>query len=375
MRFHLLLASVARAINFCEHYRGTQLVHDGDQEKIAQGWPKNGDIEVKNAYIRYSHHSDWVLKNLSIDFKSKEKIAVFGNSKAGVSSLIAMLTRMYDIEKPHGHEDSYVKINNVDIQDVGLHLLRKSMTVIRQDCFLLTGTIRDNLDPWKNYTDQEIWEVLEIVGLRRFIEGLPKKLESRVSKGSHLFSMGEKQLLCIARGLLKDCLIFIQDEATAHLDFTKEQIIQRSLLKKYKNATVINITRRILTVCEYDKVLLIDNGNKVEYDEPYRLLVKNIGDEKITNTEGYLASFIVGMGPKAANEIFNYVMTKFYQKHKMTLPVGVDVGRQGFQINDNYDSEKNQNLENTTINSAEISDSEGSSRNNIETPNKKDFSK
>jgi len=132
--------------------------------------------------------------------------------------------------------------------------------------------------------------------------------------------LGQQQLMCLARGVLKNGRVFIQDEATSHLDFVSEQDIQKRLLRRYEDTTVINITHRLLTISNYDKVMTIQNGEAIEFDEPYKLLVDRIGDIEITRKKGVFALAVINMGKKAASEILRNAMVTYYDRHGLMLP-------------------------------------------------------
>jgi len=341
IKLHLLMASAARVINYCQNSKSER----GEVKKEESNLTK-GKIEMNNVQMRYSEKSDLIVNNLRLNVDPGEKIAIFSHSKGGVTSLIGLLTRLYEFEK-HSYINSYVKIDGTDIDKIPISSLRESITVIPQTPILFKETIRNNLDPWKQHTDGEIWNAIDFVGLREVIEVLDRKLDTKLSRGSHVFSLGQQQLLCIARSLLKKCLIFVQDEATSHLDFASEQDIQKRLLKKYEGATVLNITHRLLTISNYDKVLTVENGEMTEFGEPYLLLVNQVGDRKITKKEGCFALAVINLGQKAANEIFRNAMVTYYEKHNLVLPQDEDpiISNQFFEESSNCSSEDRQGKE------------------------------
>ena len=165
-----------------------------------------------------------------------------------------------------------IYIDNIDISKIGLELLRQSLTIIPQEPILLEGNIRDNIDPSKLYTDKEINKLLNEVGLGDFMIG--KNLEYKIEENGSNISVGEKQLICIARALLKRTKIILMDEATANIDYKTEEILKKNINEDTKDSTVITIAHRIKTVIGYDKILVLKDGEIEEFDSPDNLIKK-----------------------------------------------------------------------------------------------------
>ena len=187
---------------------------------------------------------------------------------------------------------------------MGLYALRNSISIIPQTPVVFTGSIGRNLDPLNKYSNEELWYALEEVGLKSYIESLPDKLDTDMTNATSVFSVGQKQLICLARAILKKNKIIVLDEATANVDFQTDSFIQKKIMEKFKDCTVFTIAHRLSTIANYDKVLVLDKGRCVEFGAPYLLLVKNFGDDKITNTEGVFASMVLHTGPTNSNFIF-----------------------------------------------------------------------
>jgi len=320
IKLHLLMASAARVINYCINTKGKKQDESGNLEfKEGEKDESKGKIDINHVQMKYDEEGEFVIQDLSVKIQPGEKIAVFGNTKGGGTTLVGLLSRMYPYHKTHTGK-SYIKIDGTDINDVKLSSLRESVTVIPQTSVLFKDTIRNNLDPWKEYSDDEIWEAIDFVGLYDVVDSLEHKLNTKLSNGCHIFSLGQQQLMCLARGVLKNGRVFIQDEATSHLDFVSEQDIQKRLLRRYEDTTVINITHRLLTISNYDKVMTIQNGEAIEFDEPYKLLVDRIGDIEITRKKGVFALAVINMGKKAASEILRNAMVTYYDRHGLMLP-------------------------------------------------------
>jgi len=271
-------------------------------------WPDKGEIEFKKVTLRYNMTDNPALRNVSFHIPAGTKVGIVGRTGAGKSSIIQALFRMVEIDEVY---ESFIKIDGVDIRDLGLEFLRKNLAIIPQSPAVFRGTIKKNLDPFETYHNEEMWEVLESIGMKELVEGFEKKLETDMSNVSSLFSTGQKQLICLARSMLRHSKVVILDEATANIDIETDKLIQTRLEENFKHATVLTIAHRLRNIAGYDRVLTINNGTVVEYDNPYRLLVSDIGDQEITNVEGYFARMVLNSGEKTAKEIFEIAYKKF----------------------------------------------------------------
>lgn len=154
---------------------------------------------------------------------------------------------------------------------------------------MLQGPIRENIDPFEEKTDDQIWKVLEEVNLHEHIQKMKDKLDTVVSESNNLFSVGQKQLVCLARAILRETKILVLDEATANVDLETDNLIQQKLRSSFKESTVIVIAHRLATVIDADRILVMRHGEGLEFDHPYKLLAKNVGDESITNEDGFFS--------------------------------------------------------------------------------------
>jgi len=288
-----------------------------DKELEEKGWPQKGDIELNKVFMKYRPEGDHVIKDLNLEVEAGKKIGCVGRTGAGKSTIIQLLYRMQEIDKSvEGGKDGFIKIDETNTQEVGLHLLRDNISLIPQSPFIFTGTIRLNVDPLGQFTDDEIWRALEDVRLKEHVERQPNGLDTHINTGSAVFSVGQKQLVCLARAILKHSNILIMDEATANMDYDTDNFIQKKIAERFDHATQFTIAHRLQTIADYDKVLVLDRGRRVEFDEPYRLLVKNIGDKELTNPDGYFSIMVQNTGPISSKKIFSITREAYFKRHE-----------------------------------------------------------
>uniref|UniRef100_A0A8C4VJS7 Canalicular multispecific organic anion transporter 1 n=1 Tax=Gopherus evgoodei TaxID=1825980 RepID=A0A8C4VJS7_9SAUR len=230
------------------------------------GWPTKGEIQITDYQVRYRPGLELVLHGLTCDIGSTEKVGVVGRTGAGKSSLTNCLFRI--LEAAGGK----IVIDGVDISTIGLHDLRQSLTIIPQDPVLFSGTLRMNLDPFDQHSDEEIWKALELAHLKTYVLDLPERLSHQVSEAGENLSVGQRQLLCLARALLRKSKILILDEATAAVDLETDHLIQTTIRSEFANCTVLTIAHRLHTIMDSNRVMVLQAGRIVEYDSPERLL-------------------------------------------------------------------------------------------------------
>lgn len=238
-----------------------------DAKRPRDGWPEKGSVTWENYSTRYRPHLPMVLQNVNLSIRGGEKIGLCGRTGSGKSTLALSLFRI--VEPTAGR----ILVDGIDVTDnFGLADLRSSITVIPQDAVLFVGTIRTNLDPFSQHPDPEIWRALELAHLKPLIVSLESGLESPVSENGSNFSSGQKQLLCLARALLRQTRILILDEASANLDLTSDALVQSTIREAFREATVITIAHRLDTILEYDRIAVLADGQVLECDKPGVLL-------------------------------------------------------------------------------------------------------
>lgn len=272
-----------------------------DEELGQKNWPWAGEIVYNDIRMKYKETGGYALNGLTFKIEAGSKVGIVGRTGAGKSSIIQVLFRMAEIESIPG---SSVMIDGINTKEVGLEFLRKNLAIIPQAPVIFIGTIRKNLDPFNQYTTEQLWESLAQVQLKEYIEKLEKGLETELNASGSVFSAGQKQLMCLARVILKKKKIMVFDEATANVDFATDFFVQEQMKVIFKDSTILTIAHRLTTIAHYDKVMVLETGKVAEYDHPYALLVERIGDEGITKKEGIFANMVLKSGDKVAQKIF-----------------------------------------------------------------------
>ncbi|PVD27621.1 hypothetical protein C0Q70_12787 [Pomacea canaliculata] len=229
-------------------------------------WPERGHLVFSDYSTRYRPGLDLVLRNISFIIEAGQKVGIVGRTGAGKSSLTLSLFRL--IEAAGG----CIIIDGVNIADIGLHDLRSRITILPQDPMLFSGTLRMNLDPLDQYSDDQIWQALERAHLKCFVEEMPETLSHQVGEKGERLSVGQRQLVCLARTLLRRTKLLVLDEATAAVDMETDSLIQNTIREAFSSCTIITIAHRLNTIMDYDRILLLDDGLVKEYDSPHVLL-------------------------------------------------------------------------------------------------------
>jgi ABC-type multidrug transport system fused ATPase/permease subunit len=291
------LAEVENNMNSTEriHYYGTQLEEEAPLKlgEVRSSWPERGEIVFDDVQMRYRAGLPLVLKGMNMTVKSGERIGIVGRTGAGKSTIMSTLFRLTELS------GGRITIDGVDISTIGLADLRSRLAIIPQDPTLFRGTIRSNLDPFHEHTDLELWHALrqaDLVGPEQTLEEPSTTTKTSTSSTSivpaapvatsstariHLdtpvedeglnFSLGQRQLLALARALVRNSQIIVCDEATSSVDFETDQKIQRTIVRGFSGKTLLCIAHRLRTIIGYDRILVMDQGNVAELDSPLNL--------------------------------------------------------------------------------------------------------
>ncbi|WCJ26434.1 ABC transporter C family member 10 [Euphorbia peplus] len=270
IQFQCLLSNFIISVERVEQY----MVIPSEAPEVIDGnrpdsnWPAVGKVEICNLKVQYRPNAPLVLHGISCTIEGGHKIGIVGRTGSGKTTLISALFRL--VEPVEGK----IVIDGIDISTIGLHDLRSHLAIIPQDPTLFVGSVRYNLDPLSEYTDQEIWQVVEKCHLREAIQEKEDGLNSPVMQDGSNWSMGQRQLFCLGRALLKRSRILVLDEATASIDNATDAVIQNTIRTEFADCTIITVAHRIPTVMDCTKVLAIRDGKLAEYDEPLKLMSK-----------------------------------------------------------------------------------------------------
>ncbi|KAL7754318.1 hypothetical protein RI367_000299 [Sorochytrium milnesiophthora] len=277
---------VERLDHYASHIEPEAAAITEEHHRLPEQWPTAGHIQIENVELAYRPGLAPVLHNLNLDIPGGSKVGIVGRTGAGKSSIIVALLRL--VEASQG----CIKIDGVDIRTIGLGDLRKRIGIIPQDPVLFAGTIRSNLDRFGKHSDGRLWEILEHAGLRDYVAALDLKLDAPVAERGENMSVGQRQLMCLARAMVVQARILIMDEATASVDHETDMLIQRAIRDGFASATVITVAHRLNTIIDYDRIVVMDGGQVKEYDQPVvllgrdaSLLTKLVNETGATNAE------------------------------------------------------------------------------------------
>ncbi|EDO16987.1 hypothetical protein Kpol_1041p45, partial [Vanderwaltozyma polyspora DSM 70294] len=294
------IVSVERILEYCE--LPPEPPHEIEETKPEKSWPAHGSIKFIDYSTKYRKNLDPVLNKINLEIEPREKIGIVGRTGAGKSTLTLALFRILEAT------DGKIVIDGVDISTLGLSDLRSNLAIIPQDAQAFEGTIRTNLDPFDQHSDEELWKAIEASHLKPHLERIISNrddnseseetnvsakdnnlLEIKINENGSNLSVGQRQLLCLSRALLNHSKILVLDEATASVDMETDKIIQETIRNEFSDRTILTIAHRIDTVLGYDKILVLDKGEVREFDSPDTLLEnKNSIFYNLCEKGGYL---------------------------------------------------------------------------------------
>ncbi|EDV28873.1 uncharacterized protein TRIADDRAFT_19283, partial [Trichoplax adhaerens] len=234
--------------------------------QLPKKWPFEGQVTFHQVQMRYHPDLPLVLHDMDFHIRAGEKVGIIGRTGSGKSSIGACMYRLVEVES------GKIIVDGVNISMLGLDDLRSNLCIIPQDPLLFSGTLRKNLDPFDEHSDEEVWDVLEKVNLKTKFERLTHRLYTAIKENGNNFSVGERQLLCLARTLLRRGKIVILDEATASMDSETDKLIQDTIKNEFLDSTLLIVAHRLQTVMACDRILIVHEGRAVEFDEPQKLI-------------------------------------------------------------------------------------------------------
>ncbi|KAB1997811.1 hypothetical protein ES319_D12G048800v1 [Gossypium barbadense] len=257
------------------------------------GWPSSGSIQFEDVVLRYRPELPPVLCGLSFIISPSEKLGIVGRTGAGKSSVLNALFRIVELERGR------ILIDGCDLARFGLTDVRKVLSIIPQSPVLFSGTVRLNLDPFNEHNDDDLWQALERAHLKDVILRNTFRLDAEVLEGGENFSVGQRQLLCLARALLRRSKILVLDEATAAVDVKTDAFIQKTIREEFKSCTMLIIAHRLNTIIDCDRILVLDAGQVLEHNTPKELLV---------NRESAFSKMVQCTGPANAEYLRSLVL-------------------------------------------------------------------
>ena len=296
---------------------------------LCRDWPHNGTIEATNLSVRYRDDLPLVLRNASFVIRGGERVGVVGRTGSGKSTIIQSIFRLLE------PETGSIRIDGIDLSKVGLHTLRTRISVIPQVPFLFSGsTIRENLDPFGQYSDERIHQALVNVQMKSVVdEQLPNGIYTVVAENGGNLSVGQRQLLCVARSVLQQNKILILDEPTANVDHRTDVLLQRAVASSFPGATVIAVAHRLDKVIDFDKIMVVGNQGKVlEFGAPHELLTKgrkgqsdgtvqavdvDVDDTIDNDGGGYFAAMVSDTGVSMARQLRKRAATVAMERERI----------------------------------------------------------
>ncbi|KAJ6416511.1 hypothetical protein OIU84_002384 [Salix udensis] len=258
-------------------------------------WPFSGLIKFKDVVLRYRPELPPVLHGLSFAVSPSEKLGIAGRTGAGKSSMLNALFRIVELERGE------ITIHGCDVTKLGLTDLRKVLSIIPQSPVLFSGTVRFNLDPFSEHNDADLWEALERAHLKDAVRNSSAGLDAQVFEGGENFSVGQRQLLSLARALLRRSKILVLDEATASVDVRIDALIQKTIREEFRSCTMLIIAHRLNTIIDCDRILVLEAGQVSEHATP---------EELLSNKGSAFSRMVQSTGPTNAEYLYSLVFER-----------------------------------------------------------------
>lgn len=248
-------------------------------------WPTAGAVEFKNVSLRYREGLDLVLRGVSLSVPGGSRVGVVGRTGAGKSSLMIALLRLVEVA------GGQILVDGVDLATLGLEAVRGGVCIIPQDPVMFSGSLRFNVDPFEEHSDADIWAALEAAHLKPFVTDFEGGLHARIAEYGENLSAGQRQLVCLARALLRRPRLLLLDEASSSLDVESDTLLQATLRRAFRDCTVLTIAHRLSTIADYDSIVVMDAGAVADHDSPEALLGR---------PDSLLYQLVDAMGPRGA---------------------------------------------------------------------------
>jgi ATP-binding cassette subfamily C (CFTR/MRP) protein 4 len=306
------MVSVERVIGYSHLPMEAGLYTEPVEKAPEKSWPHNGEIVIRDLCLTYYAGGPQVLKKVNANIRPREKIGIVGRTGSGKTSLMSCLFRLVDWEGD-------IVIDGIPINTIGLHDLRSKISTIPQEPTLFSGTVRRNLDPFGQRSNDELWRALGEVQLREAIQEMPGGLDALIADSGTNLSIGQRQLLCLARAITRSSRVLVMDEATANVDLDTDAVIQRTIRSRFADCTVIVVAHRLNTIMDSDRVMVMDNGRLMEFDSPYMML---------QNPEGTFTKMVAETGKGMSRELIRIAT----EKHEQTLKDGASSSTRSIAI-------------------------------------------
>ncbi|KAJ3259888.1 hypothetical protein HDU77_001608 [Chytriomyces hyalinus] len=269
-------------------------------------WPSAGDLRIQNMSMAYpTAPTKNILDDITVHIPGGMKVGVVGRTGAGKSSLLQVLFRLVEPSPANS-----IHLDGISTSTLGLFDLRSRISIIPQEPFCFKGTLRYNLDPFGVYQDADLWSALESVEMKASVESMPEGLESPVAENGSNWSVGERQLICLARAILRNSKLIVLDEATSAVDMRTDALVQKAIRSSkglFASSTVLCIAHRLQTIIDFDRVLVLDYGRVVEFGSPHELLLKDADKD----SGAWFSRMVAQMGEDAQKQLRQIALEKW----------------------------------------------------------------